>query len=58
MSNSKERRSTSLTLGEDQLPAAAVQKYPCLYNKRYRSHKEKNVVRNVWEAVADELDFR
>ena len=40
MSTSK-KRNTSLTLGEYELLAVAVQKYPCLYDKSHRSHKEK-----------------
>ena len=56
MSNSK-KRNTSLTLGNDELLAVAVQKYPCLYDKSHRSHKEKNVVQNAWEAVAEGLGF-
>ena len=56
MSNSK-KSYTSLTLSEGELLAAAVREYPCLYDKNHRSHKEKSVVQNVWEAVADKLDF-
>ena len=56
-SNSK-KRNTSLTLGEDELLAVTVQKYPCLYGKSDRSHKEKkNAVENTWEVVIDELDL-
>ena len=46
-----------MTLGEGKLPSMTVQKYPCLYDKSHRFHKEKNVVQNAWEAVTDELDF-
>ena len=46
-----------LTLGEDELLAVAVQKYPCLYDKSHRSHKEKIIVQNIWEAVAHKLDL-
>ena len=46
-SNSK-KKNTSLTLGEGELLAVAVQNYPCLYD---RSHKEKNVIQNVWEEL-------
>ena len=56
MSNSK-KRNTSLTLGKDELLAVTVEKYPCLYDKSRRSQKEKNVVQNTWEFVANELDF-
>ena len=45
------------TLREDELLAVAVQKHPCLYDKRHRSHKEKNVIQNVCKVVANELDF-
>ena len=56
MSNS-EKRNTSLTLGKDELIAVTVQKYPYLYDKSHRSHKEKTLVQNAWEAVVDESDF-
>ena len=46
-----------MTLGKDKLLAMAVQKYPGIYDKSHKSHKEKYVVQNAWEAVADELDF-
>ena len=56
MSNST-KKNTSLTLGEDKLLAVGVQKYPCLYDKSHRSHKEKNMVQNACEAAANELNF-
>ena len=56
MSNSK-KKNTFLTLGKDKLLAMAVQKYPGIYDKSHKSQKEKYVVQNAWEAVADELDF-
>ena len=40
MSNTK-NRNTSLILGQDELLAVAFQKFPCLYDKSHRSHKEK-----------------
>ena len=40
MSNSK-KRNTSLTPGENELPAVAIQNHPYLYDQSYRSHKEK-----------------
>ena len=46
-----------MALGKDELLAVAVQKYRCLYDKSHRSYKEKNIVQNAWEAVADESDF-
>lgn len=51
MSNSK-NRNTSLTQGEEELVAVAVQKDLCLYDKNHRSNKEKNVAQNAWETVA------
>ena len=56
MSNSK-KRNTSLALGKDELLTVAVQKYPCLYDKSHRFHKEKNVAQKTWVVVADQLDF-
>ena len=56
MSNSK-KRITSLSLCDNKLLLVAVQKYPWSYDKSHRSHKEKNVVQNAWEGVADELNF-
>ena len=40
MNNSK-KRDTFLIVGEYELVAAAVEKYPCEYDKSHRSHKEK-----------------
>ena len=40
MNNSK-KRDTFLTVGEYELVLAAVEKYPCEYDKRHTFHKEK-----------------
>lgn len=55
--NDIKKRNRPLTLAEDELLAIAVQKYPCLYDKSHPTHKERNVVENAWDAVANELNF-
>ena len=44
-------------MGEDELVAERVRGYPCLYDKIYRGHKEKNITESAWKKVAQELDF-
>ena len=38
--NSLRKKGTSLTLGEDELPAERVRSYLCLYNKTCKEHTE------------------
>ena len=52
-----------LTLREEQMLAAQVKKFPCLYDTYANGFKEKDlearkeVVENVWETVASSLEF-
>ena len=37
--------------------AEIVKAFPCLYDKTKKGCKEKDVVTNVWNSVANQLDF-
>ena len=52
-----DKRSTALSLQENEELAEAVRTFPCLYGKSKKEYKDKNVVQNAWKEVADELDL-
>ena len=52
-----DKRSTALSLQENEELAEAVRTFPCLYGKSKKEYKDKNVVQNAWKEVADQLDF-
>ena len=56
MANIREKN-VSLSLNEDELLSEKVRSYPCLYDKSSKSYKEKDVVKNGWTKIAEELDF-
>ncbi len=41
----------------DEKLSEAVKKFPCLYNKAIKDHKDKHVVKNAWAKVAEELSL-
>ena len=41
---------------EDEILSEKHWNFPCLYDKPYKSYKEKDVIKNVRKAVAEELD--
>ena len=47
----------SLTLQEEQILSQEVKQFPVLYHKTVKGHKEKDVVKNAWDKVAESLDF-
>ena len=50
-------RRQALTVQENEELAEVIRKYPCLYDKSKKEHKDKNVTENAWKEVADQLDF-
>ena len=46
-----------LSLQEEELLSEEVQFFPCLYDRTQKSYKEKDVVRNAWNSVAEKLEF-
>ena len=46
-----------LLLNQEESLTKKVKKYPCLFDKRQKTCKEGDVVKNAWEAVASELHF-
>ena len=53
----EKKRSTSLTLEENERLSEAVRQFPCLYDKSKKEYKDKNVVENAWKDVAKSLEF-
>ena len=45
----------ALSLKEEETPAEKVRQYPVLFDKTARGYKEKDVVKNAWEKVAESL---
>ena len=56
MSNIR-KTNVSLSLNEDELLSEKVRSYPCLYDKSSKSYKEKDVIKNAWTKIAEQLDF-
>ena len=48
------KKNVSLSLNEDELLSES---YPCLYDKSSKSYKEKDVMKNAWTNIAEELEF-
>ena len=46
-----------LSLKEKEQLAEAVRTYPCLYDKKKKEYKDKNVCENVWRKVIEKLEF-
>ena len=44
-------------LQEEEMLPEKMEGFPVLYDKRVRGFKEKYSVQNVWEKVAESLDF-
>ena len=53
----KKSRGASLLLHQEELLAEKVKQYPCLFDKSKKAYKERDVVKNAWEAVASSLEF-
>ena len=47
----------SLCLADEERLAETVKSFPCLYDKTKKGCKEKDVVTNAWNSVANQLDF-
>ena len=47
----------SLTLQEEEILSEKVKQFPVLYDKTVKGYKEKDVVKNAWDKVAESLDF-
>ena len=47
----------SLCLADEERLAETVKAFPCLYDKTKKDYKEKDVVTNAWNSVANQLDF-
>ena len=47
----------ALSLSEEEILAETVKLYPVLYDKQAPGYKEKDVVFNAWNKVADKLEF-
>ena len=54
---SLKKKNVSLSLREDEILSEKVRLYPCLYDKSHKSYKEKDVVQNAWQEIAEELEF-
>ena len=46
-----------LSLQEEEILTEKVKEFSVLYGKTDEGHKETGVLRNIWEAVAEDLDF-
>ena len=53
----KRNRNRNLLPGEEEMLAEQVRLYPALYDKADPAHKERDVLKNAWDAVAEALDF-
>jgi len=49
--------SISLCLAEEERLAEAIKTFPCLFDKTTKGYKEKHVVANAWNSVAEKLEF-
>ena len=47
----------SLSLQEEEILAEKVKQFPVLYDKTVKGYKEKDIVKNAWDNVAESLDF-
>ena len=47
----------SLCLADEERLAETVKAFPGLYDKTKKGYKEKDVVTNAWNSVANQLDF-
>ena len=47
----------SLCLADEERLAETVNAFPCLYDKIKKGYKEKDMVTNAWNSVANQLDF-
>ena len=47
----------SLCLADEERLAETVKAFPCLYDETKKGYKEKDVVTNAWNSVANQLDF-
>ena len=47
----------SLTLQEEEILSEKVKQFPVLYDKTVKGYKEKDVLKNAWDKVAESLDF-
>ena len=50
-------RRQALTVQENEELVEVIRKYPCLYDKSKKEYKDKNITKNAWIEVADQLDF-
>ena len=48
---------TVLALADEERLSEKVKMYPCLYDKTTKGYKEKDILQNSWNAVAELLEF-
>ena len=48
---------TVLALADEERLSEKVKMYPCLYDKTTKGYKEKDVLQNSWNAVAELYEF-
>ena len=48
---------TIVALADKERLSVKVKMYPCLYDKKTKGYKEKDVIQNSWNAVAELLEF-
>ena len=47
----------TLALADEERLNEKVKMYPCLYDKTTKGYKEKDILQNSWNAVAELLEF-
>jgi hypothetical protein len=47
----------SLCLAEEERFAEIIKLFPCLFDKTTKGYKEKDVVANAWNSIAEQLEF-
>ena len=50
-------RLESLSLEKNEQLSEVVREFHCLYDKSKKEYKDKNIVENAWELVAEKLEF-
>ena len=57
MSGKQIKRSSWSSIGNDELLSESVRFFPCLYDKSDKGYKERDVVENAWNKVAEMVEF-
>lgn len=53
----RKKKSTRLTIEEEEKLAHHVKMYPCLFDKTDKGFKERDCTANSWQQVASALEF-